>query len=281
MFQNTFNLNNGMQMPMLGLGTLGQSGDKLIDNVAFALNHGYQLIDTANRYGNEVEVGKGLKKSGLQREDYFLETKLGPTLYSNDQAIDDTLKRLNVEYIDLMILHHPVNDYIYAYKMLEKAYKEGKLRAIGISNFPVEKIQEILDQCEIVPAVMQVECHPYYPAENVKSFCNEKGIQLQSWFPIGKGNSGLLHEPVLDEIAKVHGKNTIQIILRWHTQMGFCPVPGSSNPDHIASNAEIFDFTLSEQEMARIASINKHEPFYHQTEEGLQKLATTKCNFEE
>ena len=125
-------LNNGVKMPKLGFGTINQFGDQIIDNVAFALNNGYQLIDTANRYGNEVEVGKGLKKSGKAREDYFLETKLGPTLYENDQAIDDTLKRLDVDYLDLMILHHPVNNYIYAYKMLEKAYKEGEIKAIGL-----------------------------------------------------------------------------------------------------------------------------------------------------
>lgn len=135
-------------MPQLGFGTIGQFGDLITENVAFALNNGYKLIDTANRYGNETEVGEGLKKSGLGREEYFLETKLGPTLYENDQAVDDTLKRLQVDYIDLMILHHPVNNYIYAYKMLEKAYKAGKLRAIVISNFPVEKIREVLTQCE-------------------------------------------------------------------------------------------------------------------------------------
>lgn len=146
----TIKLNNGVEMPQLGYGTILQFGEQITDNVAFALNNGYKLIDTANRYGNEVEVGLGLKKFGLKREEYFLETKLGPTLYEKDDAIDGTLARLGVDYIDLMILHHPVNNYIYAYKMLEKAYKEGKLRAIGLSNFPVEKIQEILDNCEIV-----------------------------------------------------------------------------------------------------------------------------------
>lgn len=135
---NFITLNNGYQIPQLGFGTIQQFGKQIEDNVAFALNHGYQLIDTANRYENEVEVGKGLKLSGFKREDYFLETKLGPTLYENDQAIDDTLKRLGVDYVDVMILHHPVNNYVYAYKMLEKAYKEGKIKAIGLSNFRVE-----------------------------------------------------------------------------------------------------------------------------------------------
>lgn len=274
-------LNNGVEIPQLGFGTINQFGEQITDNVAFALNHGYQLIDTANRYGNEVEVGKGLKKSGLPRESYFLETKLGPTLYENDNAIDDTLKRLDVDYIDLMILHHPVNNYIYAYKMLEKAYKEGKLRAIGISNFPVEKIQEILDECEIVPAVMQVECHPYYPAEKVKPFCDEKGIRLQAWFPLGHGNANLLNDPVIVKFAEKYNKSTVQVIIRWHIQMGFGLVPGSKSYAHIEDNAKVFDFALTEEEMAEIATLNKHEPFYHVTEESLHRMAVTKCNFEE
>lgn len=277
----TIKLNNGVEMPQLGYGTILQFGDQITDNVAFALNNGYKLIDTANRYGNEAEVGLGLKKSGLKREEYFLETKLGPTLYENDGAIDGTLARLGVDYIDLMILHHPVNNYIYAYKMLEKAYKEGKLRAIGISNFPAEKIQDILDNCEIVPAVMQVEAHPYYPAEKVKAFCDEKGIALQAWYPLGHGNADLIGDPVFVKLAEKYGKSAVQVILRWHIQMGFALVPGSKSPVHIKENAEIFDFELTAEEMEQIAALNRHEPFYKVTPESLRRLATTKCNFEE
>ena len=233
---NFITLNNGYQIPQLGFGTIQQFGKQIEDNVAFALNHGYQLIDTANRYENEVEVGKGLKLSGLKREYYFLETKLGPTLYENDQAIDDTLKRLGVDYVDVMILHHPVNNYIYAYKMLEKAYKAGKIKVIGLSNFQIEQIQEILDQCEIPPMIMQVECHPYYPAEHVYDFCKKNHIQLQSWYPLGHGNSDMLKEPVFVELAKKYHKSTVQIILRWHLQMGFGLVPGSKSLDHIEAN---------------------------------------------
>jgi len=274
-------LNNGIELPQLGFGTIGQYGEQITDNVAFALNNGYKLIDTANRYGNEVEVGKGLKKSGLKREEYFLETKLGPTLYETDDAIDGTLKRLGVDYIDAMILHHPVNNYIYAYKMLEKACKAGKIRAIGISNFPVEKIREVVEKCEITPALMQVECHPYYPAEAVKSFCDEKGIKLQAWYPLGHGNADLINDPVFISLAEKYGKSTVQVILRWHIQMGFGLVPGSKSQDHIKENAEIFDFSLTDEDMALIATLNKHEPFYKATPESLQRLATTKCNFEQ
>lgn len=274
-------LNNGVKMPKLGFGTILQFGEQIEDNVAFALNNGYSLIDTANRYDNEVEVGLGLKKSGVKREEIFLETKLGPTLYENDNAIDDTLKRLGVDYIDLMILHHPVNNYIYAYKMLEKAYKEGKLRAIGISNFPVEKIQEVLDQCEIVPAVMQCECHPYYPAEHVKAFLEEHGIALQAWYPLGHGNADMINDEVFIELGKKYNKTPVQIILRWHTQMGFGLVPGSKSHTHIKENVEIFDFELTAEEMKLIEGVNKHEPFYKVTPESLARLATTKCKFEE
>lgn len=274
-------LNNGVKLPQLGFGTIMQFGDQVIDNVAFALNHGYKLIDTANRYDNEVEVGLGLKKSGIGREAYFLETKLGPTLYENDNAIDDTLKRLGVDYVDAMILHHPVNNYIYAYKMLEKAYKAGKIRAIGISNFPADKIREIVQKCEIVPALIQVECHPYFPGEAVKQVCNELGIKLQSWFPLGHGNSDLLNDPVFVSLAGKYKKSTAQIILRWHLQMGFGFVPGSKTSAHIKENAEIFDFELTGEDMAAIAGVNKHTPFYKVTPESLHRLATTKCVFED
>lgn len=274
-------LQNGVAMPMLGYGTIGQTGEQITDNVAFALTHGYELIDTANRYGNEVEVGRGLRKSGLKRENYFLETKLGPTLYENETAIDGALQRLGVDYIDLMILHHPVNNYLHAYGMLEKACKAGKLRAIGLSNFPVEKLQEVLGNCEIPPMVMQVEAHPYYPAEGVRSFCEEHRIQLQCWYPLGHGSRQLLQDPVILEIAQVHGKSPAQVVLRWHIQLGFCPVPGSKSHAHIQENGEIFDFVLTPEDMVRIAGINRHTPFYQVTPESLQRLATTKCNFEE
>lgn len=280
MDQGYITLNNGVKMPQLGFGTIGQSGDQIVENVAFALNNGYQLIDTANRYGNEAEVGEGLKKSGLKREDYFLETKLGPTLYENDQAIDGTLKRLKVDYIDLMILHHPVNNYIYGYRMLEKAYREGKIRAIGISNFPVEKIQEVLDQCQVVPALTQVECHPYYPAKLVKPFCDEKGIAIQAWYPLGHGNTDMLQDPVFTALAEKYHKSPAQVILRWHIQMGFAMVPGSRSFEHIRENARIFDFVLTEEEMAGIAKVSRQVPFYQVTPESLERLAKTKCNFE-
>ena len=148
-------------------------------------------------------------------------------------------------------------------------------------DFPVEKIQEILDNCGIVPAVMQVEAHPYYPAEKVKPFCDEKGIKLQAWYPLGHGNADLINDPVFAQLAEKYGKSAVQVILRWHIQMGFALVPGSKSPAHIKENAKIFDFELTHEEMSLIAALNRHEPFYKVTPESLHRMATTKCNFEE
>lgn len=274
-------LNNGYQIPSIGYGTIQQTGEQIINNVVYALTHGYQLIDTANRYGNEVEVGNGLKQSGLARDAYFIETKLGPTLYENETAIEATLKRLDVEYIDVMLLHHPVNNYLYAYKLLEKAYKKGQIKAIGLSNFTIPQIQEILDNCEVKPALMQVECHPYYPAEKVKSFCDEMGIVLQCWYPLGHGSLDLLSEPIIVKLADHYQKSAVQIVLRWHVDSGFCPIPGSKSYEHIQDNADIFDFELTRDDLDQIATLNKHVPFYQVTLESLQRMATTKCNFED
>ena len=174
-----------------------------------------------------------------------------------------------------MLLHHPLNNYIAGYQMMEKAYKEGKIKALGLSNFKVEQIQEILDICEIKPVVMQIECHPYYPAEKVKDFCFEKGIILQSWYPLGHGINELLNEPLFKALAIKYHKTTSQIILKWHTQMGFSAVPGSRSANHILENIELFDFVLTNEEMHEIAKLNKHCPFYQITEKSQHILATT------
>lgn len=268
-------LSNGMKMPCIGYGTIGQSGKQIEDNVSFALQNGYRLIDTANRYTNEKSVGRGIKKSKVDRKEIFIETKLAPTFYETSDAIDKTLERLDVEYIDLMLLHHPLNNYIAGYQLLEKAYKEGKIKALGLSNFNISQIQEILDICEIKPVVIQVECHPYYPAEEVKDFCLKNGITLQSWYPLGHGNNDLLNNELFKSLATQYNKTTSQIILKWHAQMGFGAVPGSKNKNHILDNIDIFDFYLTYEEMNQIAKLNKHQPFYQSTDESRRMLATT------
>ena len=273
-------LNNGVKMPKLGFGTINQFGNQIIENVNFALNNGYQLIDTANRYGNEVEVGKGIKKSGIKREDIFLETKLGPTLYENNQAIDDTLKRLDVDYIDLMLLHHPVNNYIYAYKMLEKAYKEGKIKSIGISNFEGKYIEEVLNEFEITPQVIQVEAHPYFTQDELRKITDKEDIKIMSWYPLGHEDSSLINETVFTELANKYGKSNAQIILKWHTQMGFIVIPGTKTPEHIKENHDIYDFTLTDEEMEQIAKINKNVRYYNRTDAQLEQFASWEPDFE-
>ena len=263
-------LQNGVAMPMLGYGTIGQTGEQITDNVAFALTHGYELIDTANRYGNEVEVGRGLKKSGLKRENYFLETKLGPTLYENETAIDGALQRLGVDYIDLMILHQPAGDTVAGYRILEKAHKEGKIRAIGLSNFNIAQTQRILDECEVVPTINQVECHPYFPQTELKELLKEHNIALQAWYPLGgRGNDSIMTEPLVQELAEKHGKSPAQVLLRWHIQQGHIVIPGSKTPSHIAQNIDLFDFALTDEDMAQIDSLDKGKPFFGHNDEVL------------
>ncbi|MCD7950472.1 MAG: aldo/keto reductase [Erysipelotrichaceae bacterium] len=272
---NTIQLSNGILIPAIGFGTIGQFGKQVEDNVAFALKNGYQLIDTANRYTNEKSVGRGIKKSGIDRKEIFIETKLAPTFYETNDAIDKTLERLDVEYADLMLLHHPLNNYIEGYQMMEKAYKEGKIKALGLSNFKIEQIQEILDICEIKPVIMQVECHPYYPAEHVKDFCDQNGIILQSWYPLGHGNKDLLNEDIINALAQKYHKSASQIILKWHTQMGFSAVPGSKSENHILENIDVFDFTLTDDEMKQIDTLNRHQPLYKVSEKSQHMLVTT------
>ena len=267
-------LNNGVDMPILGLGTFLLSSDDAENAVISALKNGYELIDTANAYVNEKAVGRGMKKSGIPRDKIFLETKLWPVYYEDDHAIDETLKRLDTDYIDLMILHQPSGNYIAGYRQLEKAYKEGKLRAIGISNFNKKEIQEILDNCEIVPALIQVEVHPYYPQTGLREFLAKEKIEIQAWYPLGgRDNKAILKEKVIEELALKYNKSPAQIILRWHTQMNIIVIPGSKTESHIKENIDIFDFTLTKEDMIKIASIDKNQPFYGRDEEALKRFA--------
>ena len=270
-------LNNGVKIPMLGLGTYLLTPDEAEKSVEIALKNGYELIDTANAYVNEKAVGRGIKKSGVKREDIFLETKLWPSFYLDDDAVDKTLERLNTDYIDLMILHQPAGDYIEGYKKLEKGYKEGKLKAIGISNFNEEQIKNLLSNCEIKPTLIQSETHPYYPRKEFNKLLEKEGIVLQSWYPLGgKGNNDLREEEIFKKLAEKYNKSTAQVILRWHTQMGYIVIPGSRNENHIKENLNIFDFTLTDEEMEKISKLDKKEPIYKVTEESLKQFASWK-----
>lgn len=264
-------LNNGLKMPMAGIGTFLLSPDEAEASVLAALEDGYRLIDTANAYVNEKAVGRAMKKSGLPREEIFLETKLWPSFYEDEEAVDKTLERLGTDYIDLLLIHQPAGNYVAGYRQMEKAYKEGKVRAIGLSNFNQGQIEEILSLCEVKPAVLQTEVHPYFQERELKKFLERAGMVIQAWYPLGHGDKALLEEPLFAELAKKYGKTNAQVILRWHIQAGNIVIPGSKNPAHIKDNFDLFDFSLTEEEMAKVTALDKDTRYYTSTPEMLRR----------
>ncbi len=264
-------LNNGLKMPMAGIGTFLLTPDEAEASVLAALADGYRLIDTANAYVNEKAVGRAMKKSGLKREEIFLETKLWPSFYEDEDAVDKTLERLGTDYIDLLLLHQPAGNYVAGYRQMEKACKEGKVRAIGLSNFNQGQIEEILSLCEVKPAVLQTEVHLYFQERELKKFLEREGMVIQAWYPLGHGDKALLEEPLFAELAKKYGKTNAQVILRWHIQAGNIVIPGSKNPAHIKDNFDLFDFSLTEEEMAKITALDKDTRYYTSTPEMLRR----------
>lgn len=268
-----FTLNNGIKMPMAGIGVFMMSPAEAEASVESALKSGVRLIDTANGYMNESGTGRGIKKSGVAREDIFLVTKLWPTVYEKETAIEETLARLDTDYIDLLFLHQPTDNWREGYKNIEKAYKEGKVKAIGLSNFPDELLKEAIETMEIKPQVVQVEAHPYFPQTQLKKILSETGMGLMAWYPLGHGDKNLVNEPVFTELAAKYGKSNAQIILRWHIQSGNVVIPGSKNPDHIRDNFNIFDFELSAEDMEKIAAVDKGVRYYTATPETIAQYA--------
>lgn len=268
------NLNNGLKMPTAGIGVFMLTPDQAEASVETALNSGVRLIDTANAYANESATGRGMKKSGAAREDIFLVTKLWPTVYEKATAVDETLARLGTDYIDLLFLHQPTANWREGYKTIEKAVKEGKVKAIGLSNFPEELVQEAIDAMELKPQMVQVEAHPYYPQTELKKLLKEHDMGLMAWYPLGHGDKALLEEPVFAMLGAKYGKTSAQIILRWHVQSGHVVIPGSKNPDHIRDNFDIFDFALTDGDMAEIAKLNKGVRYYTSTPEMLAAYAS-------
>ena len=263
-------LNNGIKMPMEGIGTFLLSPDEAEASVLSALQCGYRLIDTANAYVNEKAVGRAMKKSGLKREEIFLETKLWPSFYEQEDAVEKTLQRLDTDYIDLLLIHQPAGNYIAGYRQMEKAYKAGKVKAIGLSNFDREQIKEILSICEVKPAVLQTEVHPYSQEKALKAFLDQEGIVIQAWYPLGHGDKALIQEPLFTELGKKYSKSSAQIILRWHIQNGNIVIPGSKNPAHIKDNFDLFDFALTDDEMAQLTAMDKQKRYYTSTPQMLQ-----------
>ncbi len=273
-------LNNGIKMPTVGIGVFTFTPEEAEKSVEAALKSGYHLVDTANAYVNERGTGRGIKNSGVKREDVFVSTKLWPTEYENEKAINETLERLGLDYIDLLFLHQPAGNWRAGYKMLEKAYKEGKVKAIGISNFEGKYLDELLAECEVIPQVMQVECHPYFTQAETRKITEPKNIKIMAWYPLGHGDKSLVNEPIFAKLAEKYGKTPAQIILRWHVQFGNIVIPGSRNPEHIKENADIFDFELTDDEMTEIAKLDKGVRYYNGTEEQLAGYAAWQPDYE-
>ena len=240
-------LNNGVKCPVIGIGTF--------------------MLSPAD--------------SGVKRGDIFLSTKLWPSEYENENAVEETMERLGVNYVDLLYIHQPAGSWLAGYRQLEKAYKEGKAKAIGISNFEGRYIEELETKWNVVPQFIQVEAHPYFTQKELRKTLDRYDIKLMSWYPLGHGDKSLIEEPVFAKLGQKYGKTPAQVILRWHTQMGFAVIPGSKNVDHIKDNLDILDFMLSDEEMAEIAKLDKGVRYYHRTDEQLVQFAGWRPAFEE
>ncbi|SFL66928.1 Aldo/keto reductase [Gracilibacillus orientalis] len=262
--QSTTTLHNGVKMPSFGLGVfLVEEGEEVYNSVKWALEHGYKSIDTAAVYGNEEGVGKAIKDSGIPREELFITSKL----WNGDQGYEETLKafetslnKLELEYLDLYLIHWPVpelNKYKESWKAMEKLYNDGKIRAIGVSNFKEHHLEDLINDAEVAPMVNQVEYHPHLQQRSLQEFCKKHNIQLEAWSPLKQGK--LLDDPTLTDIAKRHGKSTAQVILRWDLQQEVVTIPKSVKQHRIHDNADVFDFELSEEELKLIHDMNKDE----------------------
>ncbi len=280
----TIKLYNGVEVPSLGLGTFMISPKDTEKSVYSALKLGYRMIDTANAYMNEEAVGKGLARAIAEgivtREEVFISTKIWATLYENENAVDDTLKRLGVSYVDLLFIHQPAGNFVSGYKLLEKAYAEKKALSLGISNFHDEKLEKLLAAAKIKPHVIQLEVHPYCTEREIMSRLEGYGTKLMGWYPLGHGDAGLVNEEIFTKLGEKYHKSNAQVILRWHTQMGFITIPGSKNPDHIRDNGNIFDFKLSDEEMAEIAKLDGTKKYYVADNATEERYASMKLGFE-
>ena len=259
-------LNSGYTMPILGLGTYALDHDTCVNSVMALLENGGRLIDTAYMYGNEEAVGEGVRRGmeeyGIAREEIFVITKIYPTQFDDPEtAIDMALEKLDIGYIDMMLLHHPGKGDVKAYQAMERYAREGKIRSLGLSNWYREELTEFLPQVSIMPALVQNEIHPYYQEQDVVPFIQEKGVVVQCWYPLGgRGYTAeLLGDETITEIAQAHGVSSAQVILRWDLQRGIVVIPGSSNPEHIRENLDLFGFELTDDEMERIAALDRGE----------------------
>ena len=269
MKQTYITLNDGNKIPQFGLGVFQIPGDEKTKEACLeAFKLGYRHVDTAHAYQNERGVGQAVKESGLPREEIWITSKLWPSEYGEGKtakAIDKMLERLQTDYIDHLLLHQQFGDYLGAWKDMEKAVAESKVKSIGLSNFESERLEEVLAAATIKPSVLQVECHPYYQQNDLKKRIAPFNTVIESWYPLGHGDAALIEEAVFTKLAEKYGKTNAQIILRWHIQEGIIVFPKSSNPVHIKENIDIFDFELTEEEMNEIRQLDKGFRYYTRT----------------
>ncbi|WP_066299580.1 aldo/keto reductase [Arthrobacter luteolus] len=256
----TVTLNNGIEMPVLGFGVYQVGSEETEQAVTAALNAGYRLLDTAAAYGNEAAVGAAIKRSGIPREELFITTKLwiqdAPAEENTKRAFDTSLRNLGLDYVDLYLIHQPFGDYYGQWRAMEQLNKEGRARAIGVSNFAPDRLVDLITNNEIVPAVNQIETHPFKQNLDYQELMKGDGIQIESWGPFAEGRNNLFTNPVLSEIGKAHGKSVAQVVLRWLIQRGVVAIPKSVNPDRMAQNFDVFDFELTPGEMAEIRGLD-------------------------
>ena len=259
-------LNSGYEMPIIGLGTYALNYDTCVNSVMALIKNGGRLIDTAYMYHNEDAVGEGVRRAiaeyGVPREEIFVITKIYPNQFSNPEAaIEQALNKLNIGYIDMMLLHHPGTDDVKAYRAMEKYVAAGKIHSLGLSNYYVKELENFLPKVTIKPALVQNEIHPYYQEQDVVPFIQSKNIVVQSWYPLGgRGyTKTLLNDDTIKNIAAAHNVTPAQVILRWNLQRGIVAVPGSSNSKHIAENLDVFNFELTADEMSAINKLDKNE----------------------
>ncbi len=275
----TVTLNNGIEMPVLGFGVYQVGADETEAAVSSALEAGYRLLDTAAAYGNEEAVGAAIAKSGISRDELFVTTKLwvqdAPAEANTARALDDSLRKLGLDHVDLYLMHQPFGDTYGQWRAMEQASKDGKARAVGVSNFAPDQLLDLIINNEVVPAVNQIETHPFKQNTDYQELMRGEGVQIESWGPFAEGKNGLFTNEVLEGIGKDHGKSVAQVVLRWLTQRGVVAIPKTVNPDRMAQNLDVFDFELNEAQMAQIAALHTggSQFFDHQDPEMVRWLS--------
>lgn len=271
-------LNNGVKMPILGFGVYQISDLEECEEIVYqAITQGYRLIDTAAAYGNEEAVGKAIKRSGIPREELFLTTKLwisDATYEGTKKAFQRSLERLDLEYVDLYLIHQPLNDVYGAWRAMEELYKEGKIKAIGVANFYADRLIDLAAFNEITPAVNQIEVNPFFQRTADQKAMVEKGVQVEGWAPFAEGKNNLFQNELLQQIGDQYGKSVAQVILRWHIQRGIVAIPKSANVARMQQNFDVFDFELSAEDMDKITTLDQQKSsfFDHREPEAVENL---------